>query len=321
MTVSTPSESTKLSSDDSQPLREIIERAQIELDILVQTGDRRESIMYLVKALSAVRKFVHPSLYKSAAVGPFHKYLSEDQKQELVGRIGYVARKDGKDFDEDVAVIGMGRALQIISDGIATAVGSVYDVTPRAFLIELAEEITALSASRIAGESTRISKTRMSQDESVGATAQSELAKGFAQYASRQMHTSLVWLAGAAAFTPATVIVAFRLLQSGELAWQALVGHLLVALPLLAFAAYCARESSRHREASRWAGRLAVQLKSVSAYCNRLDDDDRRKLLTAFGHYVFGPHASDGVHENQLNTVPPELWSALSEAVRSRLGG
>jgi hypothetical protein len=133
------------------------------------------------------------------------------------------------------------------------------------------------------------------------------------------MHTSMFWLLGAAALTSLTVAVARQLLgDSAPSGWQSLIGHLLVALPLLALAAYCARESSRYRENSRWSGRLAVQLKSISAYCDRLDDDDRRKLLTSFGLYVFGPHFTDRAKDNQLNAIPPEVWSALGDTISSK---
>jgi hypothetical protein len=98
-----------------------------------------------------------------------------------------------------------------------------------------------------------------------------------------------------------------------------LVSHLLIALPCLGLGAYCAREWSRHRERAQWARRLAVQLKSVSAFTARLDDGPGMALLAQFGTYVFGHHPM-GKDDNQVQPVPPELWKALADVIRSRGG-
>ncbi len=87
--------------------------------------------------------------------------------------------------------------------------------------------------------------------------------------------------------------------------WYSFATHVLIALPCLGVSAYLARESSRDREAARWAHQLAVQLKSVSAYTARLDDASHKALLMRFGNYVFGPHPL-GKDDNQIQAIPPE---------------
>jgi hypothetical protein len=64
-----------------------------------------------------------------------------------------------------------------------------------------------------------------------------------------------LWLGAAVPLFAATVAVALTVLnQPGEsFSWYSLASHLLIALPCLGLAAYCAREFSRHRELAQWA--------------------------------------------------------------------
>jgi hypothetical protein len=273
------------SADSVPDLEKALQLAQVRVEIR-ETHSKDHQTMFVRNTLSAARKFIHPSVYGETSVGPFHKYLTASQKSQLIQTFNLINENVAKG-SLDAASIAAGQALQIISDGISAGVADRTKSYPAGrFLIQLTEEITALSTTRIADESTRVTKVRRTQQETVGKTAESELAKDFASYAGRQMVASIVWFVIASILTAATVFVAFQLLGAlSVVTWQSVVGHILIALPLLGFAAYCARESSRHREGSRWAGRLGVQLRSVSAYCDRLDEEDRKALLSHFGKY------------------------------------
>lgn len=167
-----------------------------------------------------------------------------------------------------------------------------------------------------------VSQAKTAQQETAGDVAESELAKEFAAYGTRQERVGYIWLGFAVALFGATVVVALTVLrQVGQsFDWYSLASHLLLALPCLGLGAYCARESSRHRELAQWARQLAVQLKSVGAYTARLDNDARMALLAQFGTYVFGHHQL-GKDDNQVQPIPQELWKALADVIRSRGAG
>ena len=84
---------------------------------------------------------------------------------------------------------------------------------------------------------------------------------------------------------------------------------------MLGAAPYCARESSRRREAARWGKQLAAQLQALGAYAERLDSELGAELWAHFGRYIFGPH-TPGRADNQLNSLPPELIQAVVNAVK-----
>ncbi len=60
-----------------------------------------------------------------------------------------------------------------------------------------------------------------------------------------------------------------------------------VSIPGAVIFAYLTSEASAHRRMSTWATQVAVQLKSVSAYVNRLDDESRNLILRELGLKVF----------------------------------
>ena len=159
-------------------------------------------------------------------------------------------------------------------------------------LASLRINLANVAALDVLSDAAAVSQAKTAQQEAAGDVAESELAKEFAVYGNWQDRTGYIWLAAAVVLFAATVAIATIVLKQVDQAfnWYSLAAHLLIALPCLGLGAYCARESSRHRELAQWARRLAVQLKSVGAYTARLDDAARLALLAQFGSYVFGPH-------------------------------
>ncbi|MBA8793670.1 hypothetical protein FHX74_001275 [Friedmanniella endophytica] len=208
------------------------------------------------------------------------------------------------------------RLIQRLFDSIAEGARRVTD-TERAQLQGLSVDLANLTASRVVADADAVSRARAATEESAGSVAESELAQQFAGYQVAQLRASWGWLIVSVFALAATVGVALAALnQSVGLGWQSYVSHLLVALPCLGLAAYCSREASRHRQASQWAGRLAVQLKSVGAFTGRLSNESRDAVLTSFGHYVFGPHSVSD--DNQIQSVPPEIVKAVADAIKAR---
>lgn len=71
-------------------------------------------------------------------------------------------------------------------------------------------------------------------------------------------------------------------------------------LPVAAIAGYAARESASHRDTSRWAKSLAVQLQTVQAYIQPLDRDRGADILQALGMKVFVGYAAPS-HPGRMN--------------------
>ena len=186
-------------------------------------------------------------------------------------------------------------------------------------LSELAMDLASVTALDAMDDLAAAAEAKTALQETAGDLAESELAKEFAGYGDLQQRTGYAWLVAAIAlFGVALVVGAMLLRQTGQaFDWYSFATRLLIALPCFGLAAYCARESSRHRELAQWARRIAVQLKSVGAYTARLDDVSRLSLLSQFGSYVFGPH-HPGRDDNQIQPIPPELWKALADVIRSR---
>jgi hypothetical protein len=266
--------------------------------------------------------------------GPFLPLLPESQVKSLFAIVRTLLYDD---LPEDIAAL-ITIKQQLVSE-LATAFedlrslvpvedsrflrslkSDLADVAAREILSDTAVFLQASAAAQeVLSNAAAVSQAKIAQQETAGEVAESELAKEFAAYGNRQEQRGFLWLGGAIMLFASTVAIALTVLkQVGQsFDWYSLAAHLLIALPCLGFGAYCARESSRHRELAQWARRLAVQLKSVGAFTARLDDDSRLTLLAQFGSYVFGPH-QPGKDDNQVQPVPPEIWKAVADLIRSR---
>ncbi len=213
---------------------------------------------------------------------PYTSLLSERESAHLA--VTLTSLQD--DFPENI------RSLVEIRRELAQQLGGVID-SAEGFVPDEESEILAslrinlanVAALDVLSDAAAVSQAKTAQQETAGDVAESELAKEFAVYGNWQNRTGYIWLAAAVVLFAATVAIATIVLKQVDQAfnWYSLAAHLLIALPCLGLGAYCARESSRHRELAQWARRLAVQLKSVGAYSARLDDMSRLWLLAQFG--------------------------------------
>ena len=251
-------------------------------------------------------------------VGPFTKALTASQIDSLNQALSRaeMALDEGK---FPVAEIRSAEALRVIADGVVQAIRAAQNSFQRDHLRKLSDSIAARLTRSIAGDAVQSAHDAQSGRESVGRISESSLAAEFGAFSRTHTRNGIYWLVGVVLLLAATIYLGFSAL-SGDPAggdWSHLIRHLLVALPCLGLAAYSARESSRHREAARWASRLAVQLKSISAYSSRLQPDSQNDVLASFGRYVFGPHGVNG-EDKQLNAVPPEVWAAVVRGCKSQ---
>lgn len=301
-----------------------INNAIQNVDVHAQVTKRHEDYALIRETLQLLRTLFAPTIAGDRTFGPFHQFLNSAQVSRLLALLATLENtleKAPVKPDRAGLSIISGQILQVITDVVAEALTD-FTLTQavRSFLVRLADQVSTINARRTTVDANAIQNSRIVQEESIGATSESELAREFADYANHEMRSGYGWLVTTVLLVIGTVVLTFRILNLAEpLSWQSFTSHLIIALPCVGLAAYCAREASRHRESARWSARIAVQLKSVSAYTARLDQSSKDVLLSAFGLYIFGPHSKND--ENQLHAVPPEFWKIATDALKSRLPG
>jgi hypothetical protein len=297
------------------------------LNRLIQLGGDDEWIVELQRlkqVLAVVVALALETTISDRSHGPFPPLLPVSEVETIDGFIlrlrSLALELPARPSPRDIATLISFRQQLVFE--LTTAIKGIQSKTPNEdsqFLATLTINLANLAATEVLSDAVAVSQAKIAQQETAGEVAESELAKEFAAYGSRQEWAGLIWLFGAIVLFGFTVVVALTVLKqvAQPFDWYSLATHLLIALPCLGFGAYCARESSRHRELAQWARRLAVQLKSVGAYTARLNDSSRLTLLAEFGRYIFGPH-QPGKDDNQVQPVPPEIWKAVADVIRSR---
>jgi hypothetical protein len=299
-------------------LDELNRALDIRHSVKITNPEWINAISTVSDCVNDVSAFVRPALYMGSPVGPFTNALTDGQIGSLSDALS-AATLALEDRKFSVAEIRSAEALRVIADGVVEAIRAAQNSYERDHLRKLSDSIAARLTRSIAGDAVQSARDAQRGRESVGRISESSLAAEFGAFSRTHTRNGIYWLVGVVLLLGTTVYLGFSALD-GDLtggSWEDLIRHLLVALPCLGLAAYSARESSRHREAARWASRLAVQLKSISAYSSRLQPDSQNDVLASFGRYVFGPHGANG-EDNQLNAVPPEVWAAVVEVAKAR---
>jgi hypothetical protein len=111
------------------------------------------------------------------------------------------------------------------------------------------------------------------------------------------------------------------LVAAGPLSWQETIGRLAASLPLFAIAGYAARVAKQNRQNSHWAKTMAIQLRTISAYSESLNEKSRNALRLEFGRRVFAdPLVTGSTDVGKTDLVPPDLSASvdrLSEVLAS----
>lgn len=123
-------------------------------------------------------------------------------------------------------------------------------------------------------------------------------------------------------------LVAFGVLENGASSfdWDEVPGHLGVAVPVGVLAAYLAQLSAGHLRVARWAGTLAVQLRSVDGYVERMEPKDASALRAQLGAraYVGSPPdttSDDGIATPTAEIVPvAQSLAEIAETLAFRSG-
>jgi hypothetical protein len=146
--------------------------------------------------------------------------------------------------------------------------------------------------------------------EVAGVAAEGELSRHFAAYAAAERKTANIARLSVVTLAVATAVFAFIAIgvSGRDLTWLELTRKFAITLPIVALAAYLARESSRHRESCDWAETIAVQLKTVRAYTESITEDARDSIRVELGKRIFSsqpPQSSNKQisHEEAIPTL------------------
>ncbi|MET8281518.1 hypothetical protein [Micromonospora sp. NPDC005174] len=167
---------------------------------------------------------------------------------------------------------------------------------------ELSE--TAREVRRIAGD----------VQEAAGDVAQSELAAHYQEGAAREGRRYLHWnVLFGTSIVASVALASFLISQTPQANWTAQeTTRITIAIPLLIFAIHSSRQSRFHRDAQAALGLVAVKLKTVRAFADSLDLENRQELLTTLGKSIFStPEQSNSSDTGQSPITVPELIDLL----------
>lgn len=152
-------------------------------------------------------------------------------------------------------------------------------------------ERLALAQLRAEVEQTRVEaeQTLDLARESAGVESVGQLIAGFGEFSSREAETANLLRRSTIGLSVLTVVAAVVVAFAFKVDTAAELAKLAWTLPLAGLAAYCGRESARHRGSADWAKVLDVQLKAIDNFCASLEADPHMSmsLRAAFGHHVF----------------------------------
>jgi hypothetical protein len=150
-----------------------------------------------------------------------------------------------------------------------------------------------------------------------GVASETVLGTHFSEYAASERGTANVLR-----FLCSLVLIALPILAGvlvfqsvGDLTAEEEITRLAVGLPLAALAAYFGRESSRHRQAARWAQELSIKLRTLDAFVEPLAPEDMSLLRTQFGRGLFW--TAPNVNEEQSDDAPSAIGDGAKALARA----
>ena len=207
--------------------------------------------------------------------------------EELEDTLAKIARADagggnpvGNSDDRRVVQSMVRRSGQRLEDELTLlrAIGDAQEV--RAEI-----EASAVEASTAAAAATSYAEHSKVASGVAGARG---MAGYFQSYGTSEAKAANAWrIATVVALIAIAAYAILHVPQIEALSASQAAARLAVSLPLIAGAGYCARESTHHRNAARWASTLGVQLQTIDAYCDPLPQDQQDALRAEFGRRVF----------------------------------
>lgn len=191
------------------------------------------------------------------------------------------------------------------------------DATVEGILAEVRQSVEVSEAAAL-----RAREAEEAARQIAGDGAASAIGEDFATYASQEARTAHRFRVATLAFLGVIIAVAvvFVIVPIDRSAgtgtdWQAVIYRVAAISGLAALSAYLGRQSGHHRKTAQWAGSIAVQLKSWSAFLQPVRDEKTKAVLyEIFTRRVMGPPPESPVKGGE--TTNPLVEPLLSLATR-----
>lgn len=183
--------------------------------------------------------------------------------------------------------------------------------------------------SKMTSELSKLEDIRRAAEKAATESGKRRLKRDFGSVGNRETLWAALWTVFAFILTVgaiATPVVLFTkdVKFASETGLSVTLIKTFIGLPLLAFAAYCGRVASQHRDVARHLNLLVSQIDSVGAFVANLPEGAREEIQVILGKRAFSdPATSNDVNRAELGLGAGELALALSKAldVIDKLGG
>lgn len=152
--------------------------------------------------------------------------------------------------------------------------------------------------------------------------ADSKLSSHFAMAARKDGVVGGALAASAIAALGGSFGFGYNLLGDLEhITWSAELAKLALTLPLLAVSVYVGRLSSHYRDAARWAKSASIQLNTIDAFIQGIENNEARdEMRLQLGRRVFGDPGLGGDAKNPDTQDATALIDALANAAKNVRG-
>lgn len=168
-------------------------------------------------------------------------------------------------------------------------------------------------------ELAKFEAVRTAAEEAATETGKRRLKRDFGSVGNRETGWATLWTVFAFLLTVAAISIPV-ILFSSDVNFASVTGtpatliKTFIGVPLLAFAAYCGKVASQHRDTARHMKSLVSQIESVGAYVATLPDASKDEIRLALGKRAFANPELEA-EKIELATGTGELTLALSKAL------
>ncbi|WP_091309441.1 hypothetical protein [Micromonospora chersina] len=176
-----------------------------------------------------------------------------------------------------------------------------------------------LTQSQVSATAQEVRRIADDVQEAAGDVAQSQLAAHYQEGAEAEGRRYLFWnLLFGGSVLASVALASFLIAQSPQSNWTAQEAtRITLAIPLLAFAVHAARQSRFHRDAQASLSLVAIKLKTVRAFADSLEFENRQELLKMLGEAIFSAPGQSNATTEGADSLPISMPD-LTELLRSR---
>lgn len=182
--------------------------------------------------------------------------------------------------------------------------------------VELLESVLSDAQSR----TQRLTEDEQAVEKAVSRKGRQRLQRDFATMVNRETWWAAGWTVTAFLLTCTAIAIPVVLFSRG-VQFPAVTGlsatliKAFIGIPLLAFAAYCGKIASQHRDTARHMNILVTQIDSVSAYVTDLPAESKNELKVILGKRAFSTPDLDSGAKAESEPSSGEVALLLSKAL------